>query len=217
VRRFEAALLVLLAAVYAWSAFRPASVPTWWMETAPVFAALPLLLAAHRRLHLTRIVLLLLAIEAAIVAVGAHYTYANVPIGFRISDLLGLERNHYDRFAHFFQGVFPSLLFRELLLKTSGLRRGGWLFFVVSAICLSFSAIYELIEWGAAVLFAEGATAFLGTQGDPWDTQWDMFLALNGSILAQLFLATLHDRQLGEQVNTRPAHGSEEKFHLNGV
>jgi putative membrane protein len=210
VRSFEAVLLGLLVAIYGWSAFQPASVATWWMETAPVFLALPMLLAAHRRLRLTRIVLLLLAIEAAIVAVGAHYTYANVPIGFRASELLGLERNHYDRFAHFFQGVFPSLLFRELLLKTSGLRRGGWLFFVVSAICLSFSAIYEFIEWGASILFAEGATEFLGTQGDPWDTQWDMFLALGGSIVAQLLLATTHDRQLGAQESMETPHGTEE-------
>jgi len=187
-------LLAFLALVYAWSGWRPSDPATWWMETAPVFVVLPVILWIHARIGLTSLTLRLLAFEAVLVAVGAHYTYANVPLGFWVSDLAGWERNHYDRFGHFMQGVVPALLLRELLLKTSPLRRGKWLFVIVSSMCLAFSAIYEFIEWGAAVVFAEGATEFLGTQGDPWDSQWDMFLAMIGSILAQLLLARYHDR-----------------------
>lgn len=186
----------LLVAVYAWSAWQPAKVGTWWLEVAPVFVGLPLIAWLHARLGLAAITLRLLAFEALVVAIGAHYTYAEVPIGFYALELFGFERNHYDRFAHFMQGVFPTMLLRELLLRTTALRPGAWLFAIVSAFCLSFSAFYEFIEWGAAVLLEEGATDFLGTQGDPWDTQWDMFLAFCGSVVAQLAFSGLLDRQL---------------------
>lgn len=195
-RRELGLILAALAFVYAWSAWRPADPPTWWMEVAPVLALLPLVLFLDRRVGLTALTLRLLAFEAVLVAVGAHYTYANVPLGFWVSDLVGFERNHYDRFGHFMQGVVPALLMRELLLKTSPLRRGAWLFVIVSSICLALSATYEFLEWGAAVIFADGATEFLGTQGDPWDAQWDMLLALIGSVLAQILLRGVHDRQL---------------------
>jgi putative membrane protein len=194
--RTPAALLVLLAVVYVVSGWNPADRPTWWMEVAPVFVALPVLLWIHARVGFTALTLYLLAFEAVLVAVGAHYTYSEVPLGFRVSELFGWERNHYDRFGHFMQGVVPALLFRELLLRTSPLVRGKWLFLIVSSICLAFSACYEFLEWWAAVVFADGATAFLGTQGDQWDSQWDMFLALSGSILSQLVLSRVHDRQI---------------------
>ena len=133
---------------------------------------------------------------------GAHYTYARVPLGDLGPGALHLARNPYDRLGHFVQGFVPAILAREILLRTSPLRPGGWLFFLVLSVCLAFSAAYELIEWAAAVAGGEAADAFLGTQGDVWDTQWDMFLALLGATAAQLLLGRLHDRELAEsQVN----------------
>jgi len=196
-------LLLGLAVVYVLSGWSPSDRATWWMEVAPAFAVLPVLLVLEQRVGFTSLTFRLLAFEAVLVAVGAHYTYAHVPLGFWVSDLLGLERNHYDRFGHFMQGVVPALVMRELLLRTSPLRRGRWLFLIVSSICLAISAIYEFIEWGAAIVFADGATEFLGTQGDPWDSQWDMFLALIGSILAQLLLRGVNDRQMREMDKRR--------------
>ena len=134
--------------------------------------------------------------------IGGHYTYARVPIGFWVQDLLDLGRNHYDRLGHLAQGFIPAILVREVLLRRSPLKPGKWLFFLVSSVCLAVSACYEFIEWWAAVLGGEGATDFLGTQGDVWDTQWDMFLALIGSILAQLSLSRMHDSELERTVNT---------------
>jgi putative membrane protein len=138
----------------------------------------------------------LLAVHAVILMVGGHYTYAEVPLGFWVRDALGLARNHYDRLGHFAQGFVPAILAREVLLRNTSLRRGGWLFFLVVCVCLAFSAFYELVEWWTALISGEGATAFLGTQGDVWDTQWDMCLALVGALTAQLLLARAHDRQL---------------------
>lgn len=192
-------LVVLLAAVYAWSAWRPHDAATWWMEVAPVFVALPVVAVLDRRLGFTPLALWLLALEAVVVAVGAHYTYALVPAGFVVSDLAGWERNHYDRFAHFAQGFTPAVFVRELLLRTSPLVPGRWLFAIVAGLCLAFSAFYEFVEWWAAVALGEGAAAFLGTQGDPWDSQWDMFLAFTGAVASQVFLARTHDRQLAER------------------
>lgn len=194
--REPAVLLALLAAAFAASAWRPYDVPTWWMEVMPVFLAAPVVILVHARVGLTPLALRLLAFEGLVVALGAHYTYARVPLGFWAADLLDLSRNHYDRFAHLMQGVMPTLAFRELLLRTTPLRPGKWLFWIVVSICLAISATYELVEWGAAILFGDGATAFLGTQGDPWDTQWDMFLALCGCMATQLAVSGLHDGQI---------------------
>lgn len=186
----------VVAVVYAWSAWRPYDVATWWMEVAPVLVALPFLVWIDRRLELTRLVRWLLVLELSIVALGAHHTYARVPFGFWLGDVFGFERNHYDRIAHFTQGAIPALALREVLLKTSPLGSGCWLFTLVTASCLAASAVYELIEWWAALVFGSGAIEFLGTQGDPWDTQWDMFLALAGAVLAQVVLAGRQDRTL---------------------
>ncbi|MBI5506212.1 MAG: DUF2238 domain-containing protein, partial [Deltaproteobacteria bacterium] len=136
------------------------------MEVFPIFVGLPALVVLHRRLPLTAPVYRLLALWALILALGGHYTYARVPLGFWLADLFGFARNHYDRIAHFAQGLIPAILFRELLLRWSTLRRGGWLFVVVSSMCLALSACYEFIEWGAALALGVGAREFLGTQGD---------------------------------------------------
>ena len=127
---------------------------------------------------------------------GGHYTYARVPVGYWFQDLLDLSRNHYDRLGHFAQGFIPAILVREILLRRSPLKKGKWLFFLTVSVCLAFSALYEIIEWWTAVAGGEAADSFLGSQGDIWDTQWDMFLALVGAISSQIILSGLHDKQL---------------------
>jgi putative membrane protein len=190
-------LLALVGAVLSWSAIAPNDRLTWLMEVAWVLAAIPLLVATRRRFPLTRLLYWLLAIHAVILVYGGQYTYAETPLGDWARDAFGLARNHYDRLGHFVQGFVPAILARELLLRLTPLRPGGWLFYLVCAACLSFSAFFEFIEWWAALIMGGDADAYLATQGDVWDTQWDMFLALCGAILAQLVLARRHDRQLG--------------------
>jgi putative membrane protein len=194
--RLPILLLALAAAALAWSGIGPYDRATWWMEVAPVLLGAPILIATWRRFPLTPLLYVLLFLHALILIVGGHYTYARVPFGFWVQEAFEFSRNHYDRLGHFAQGFVPAILAREILLRTSPLRRGKWLFFLVVCVGLAFSAFYEMIEWWAALLGGEGATEFLGTQGDPWDTQWDMFLALLGAIAAQLSFARLHDRQL---------------------
>jgi putative membrane protein len=172
---------------------------TWFLEVAPVMVALPIMIATHRRFPLTPLVMGLIAFHALVLALGGHYNYARVPLGFWVSELFGFSRNHYDRFGHLIQGFVPAIIGREILLRNTPLRPGKWLFFLVTCICLAISATYEFIEWGTAIATggADGsAEAFLGTQGDVWDTQSDMAMATVGAIAAQLLLARLHDAQL---------------------
>jgi putative membrane protein len=190
------ALLALVLAVLAWSGIAPHDRFTWFLEVAPVLVGVPLVVLTHRRFPLTPLLTVLLALHAVILMVGGRYTYAEVPLGNWVRDAFGLARNHYDRLGHFAQGFVPAILAREILWRRSPLRGSRWLPVVVVAICLAFSAFYELIEWWTALATGEGATAFLGTQGDPWDTQWDMFLALVGAVTALLTLSRAHERQL---------------------
>ena len=197
IRRGEAvALLAIVAVALIASGIRPYDRTTWWLEVAPVLIAVPVLLATGRRFPLTPLVYRLIALHALILILGGAYTYARVPLGFWVQDALGLDRNHYDRFGHFAQGFVPAVIAREILLRRTPLVRGGWLFVIVTALCLAISACYEFIEWWAALLGGSAANEFLGTQGDVWDTQWDMFLALLGALAAQLVLGRIHDRQL---------------------
>jgi putative membrane protein len=189
-------LLGLTLAALLWSAIAPFDRMTWWLEVAPVLIGVPLLIATARRFPLTPLLYRLIFLHALVLIIGGHYTYAQVPIGFWIRDTFDLMRNPWDRLGHLFQGFEPAILARELLLRTSTLRRGGWLFFLVICVCLGFSAFYELLEWWAAVIGGAEADAFLATQGDVWDTQWDMFLALCGALAAQILLGRVHDRQL---------------------
>jgi putative membrane protein len=204
IRRLPPLLLAAAVLVLAWSGVAPKERSTWWMEVAPVLVAFPLLWATRRRFPLTPLLYGLIALHAMVLCVGGRYTYAEVPAGFWVERLLGLSRNPYDRLGHLFQGFVPALLAREVLLRRTPLRPGGWLFTLVTSVALAVSALYELVEWLAAVLLGQGADAFLGTQGDPWDTQWDMFMALVGALLAQLALARLQDRQL-ERLRQRGA------------
>lgn len=190
------ALLALVTALLLWSGIDPFDRFTWWLEVSPVLIAAPILLLTARRFPLTPLLCILLALHAAVLIVGGHWTYARVPFGFWLQDLLGFERNPYDRLGHLAQGFVPAILARELLIRTSPLKRGGWLSFLLIAACLGFSALYELIEWWAAVIAEGAAIEFLGTQGDVWDTQWDMLLAGVGAGLALLSLSRLHDRQI---------------------
>lgn len=189
-------LLILTLIALLISGMGPKDRVTWWMEVAPVLIGAPLLIATFWRFRLTPMLYRLLAVHALILVIGGHYTYAEVPAGFWVQDLFGFARNHYDRLGHFAQGFIPALLAREILLRTSPLRPGAWLFFLITCVCLAVSACYEFIEWGAALMGGESAEAFLGTQGDVWDTQWDMFMALIGAMTALAVLSCVHDRAL---------------------
>ncbi|MBX3650473.1 MAG: DUF2238 domain-containing protein [Burkholderiales bacterium] len=169
---------------------------TWFMEVLPALIAAPLLLATRERLPLTTLVYALIAVHGLILVYGGAYTYARTPLGFWLQDLFGFTRNPYDRIGHLAQGFVPAMVARELLLRVFRISGGKILFFLVLCIALAISAFYELIEWWAALLIGAEADEFLATQGDVWDTQWDMFLALCGAFAAQLLLARMHDRQI---------------------
>ncbi len=189
-----------------WSAISPHDRFTWVLEVAPALLALPIVLGTYARFPLTPLVYTLIALHACVLMVGGKYTYAEVPLFNWLRDDWHLARNYYDRLGHFMQGFVPAIITRELLLRTSPLRRGKWLTVLVVCVCLAISALYELVEWRVAVATGSAADAFLGTQGDPWDTQWDMCLALIGASVALVLLSRLHDRQLaalGEQVTSR--------------
>lgn len=189
-------LLALTLLVLAWSGISPRDRFTWFLEVLPVLIALPPLLLTYRRFPFTPLAYALMALHGIILMVGGHYTYAEMPLFNWLRDSLDLARNHYDRVGHVAQGFIPAIIAREILLRRSPLRPGKWLFFLVTSFCLAFSAFYEMIEWWVAVASGDEAVAFLATQGDVWDTQWDMFLALIGAIVSQLLLSNLHDRQL---------------------
>ena len=193
---YELALLLSAADVLVWSGIAPHDRFTWLLEVAPVLIGAPLLIWLWPRFRLTRLVVTLLWIHAVILMVGGKYTYAEVPLGFWLQDVFGFSRNHYDRIGHFAQGFIPAMLAREVFIRRSPLAGSRWLPFVVVCFCLAFSALYELIEFWTALATGEAAEAFLGTQGDVWDTQWDMQMALIGSATALLTLTRIHDRQL---------------------
>jgi putative membrane protein len=186
---------IWLAALIA-SGWAPYDRATWWMEVAPALILLPILWLTRRNWPLTTLVLVLICLHGLVLMLGGAYTYARVPIGFAVQDWLGLARNPYDRLGHFMQGFVPAMVFRELLIRAGGIRPGKLLTALVLASCLAVSALYELIEFGAAMALGQGADEFLGTQGDQWDTQWDMLLCLIGASTALLLLSKLHDRAL---------------------
>lgn len=192
-RSFFSVLLGIAVLVFAWSAYQPRDPYTWLLEVFPVIVALPILWLTYPTFPLTRLVYVLILLHAVILMVGGHYTYAEVPAFNWLRDYFALDRNYYDRVGHFAQGFVPAMIAREILMRKQVVKPGAWLFFVVCCICLSISAFYELIEWWVALLSAQAADAFLGTQGDVWDTQWDMCIALIGAITAQVFLTRWHD------------------------
>jgi putative membrane protein len=195
-------LLALIAIALTASGIIAADHLTWFLEIVWILIALPLIVLNWPRFPLTRLLCWLLAAHAMVLIHGGTYTYAQTPLGFYLRDALDaigfhVQRNPWDRVGHFVQGFVPAILARELLLRLTPLRRGGWLVYLVLAVCLSFSAFFELIEWWSALAFGADADAFLATQGDVWDTQWDMFTCLVGAIVSLLLLSRAHDRQLG--------------------
>lgn len=192
-------IMLIVAVVFVWSAIRPHDYFTWILEVFPAIIGVSVLAATYRNFKFTTVVYVLIGAHAIILMIGGHYTYAEVPLFNWIRDEFALNRNHYDRVGHFAQGFVPALIAREVLLRKSPLRRGRWLFFIVVSICLAFSALYELFEWSVSAATGSAGDAFLGTQGDVFDTQKDMAMALVGAITSLLLLSRLHDRQLKTQ------------------
>ena len=186
-------LLLILFVVLIWSVIHPRDLFTWFLEVLPALIGVAVIVVTYHRFRLTNLVYLLVAIHMIILIIGGHYTYAEMPIFNWIRDTFHLARNYYDRLGHFAQGFIPAIVVREILLRKSGLQRGKLLAFIIISICLAISASYELIEWGVAEATGSAADAFLGTQGDVWDTQWDMFLALWGAIISLITMSKLHD------------------------
>lgn len=193
-----ALLGILWATGLAASGYAPFDRATWWMEIAPVLIAFPVLVATRRRMPLTSLALGSIAVHGLVLMLGGAYSYARVPVGFAVQDWLHLARNPYDRFGHLMQGFVPAIVLREVLIRKRAIASKRLLTLVVLAFCLAISALYELIEFAAAVALGQGADAFLGTQGDPWDTQWDMLMCLVGATLALLLLGRVHDRLLAK-------------------
>ena len=194
--RMFAALLGILVLLVALTGLAPYERSTWLMEVAPVLIVAPVLVATYRRFPLTPLLYALIFIHAIVLIVGGAYTYARVPFGFWLQDLFSLTRNPYDRIGHFFQGFVPALLAREFLIRKGRVESRRLVSFLAVCFAMAVSAWYELIEWAAALILGQGADAFLGTQGDVWDTQWDMFMCFIGSTSAMLFLARIQDQQM---------------------
>lgn len=201
-------LIAIGALVLVLTGLRPFDRLTWFLEVVPIFLALPVLFFTARRFPLTPLACRLILLHAIVLMVGGHYTYARVPLGLWVQDAWDLARNHYDRLGHFAQGFVPAIIVREIMIRCSPLRPGGWLFFLVVCVCLAISATYEFVEWWTAVIGGDSADAFLGAQGDVWDTQWDMFMALVGAIAAQVLLSRLHDRQIAALPGGRKTVGA---------
>ena len=183
--------------VLAWSAIEPADRVTWWMEVIPALVGFAILIMTRQRFPLTELVYFLILIHAVILMVGGHYTYAEVPIGDWLRDLTGGGRNNYDKLGHLAQGFIPAIIAREIMIRNKVVAVRGWLSFLVLCVVLAVSALYEIVEWWAALISSEAAESFLGTQGYIWDTQSDMMWALSGAILSLVTLSKLHDRQIG--------------------
>jgi putative membrane protein len=189
-------LLAAFLAVLVWSLIRPHDYFTWFLESFPALIGIVIVVALRHRFPLTPLLLALLTIHAIILMVGGHYTYAEVPLGFWMRELLHTARNDYDRIGHFAQGFVPAIAAREILIRRRVVRGRGWLYFIIVAICLAISAAYELLEWRVSIATGSKGDAFLGTQGDVWDTQEDMATALVAALIAPLLLGRLHDRQV---------------------
>jgi len=195
-RNLQASLLAIVVAALIASGIAPTDRLTWLMEVAPVLIALPLMIITRRSYPLTLLLTVLITIHALVLIGGGAYTYAHVPFGFWLQDILGTLRNPYDKIGHFMQGFVPAMVAREILLRGDFVRGRRMTAFLCVCVAMAISACYELIEWAAALALGQGADEFLGTQGDVWDTQSDMFMALIGASTALLLLARWHDRQL---------------------
>jgi putative membrane protein len=194
--------LIILLGVFVWSAIRPHDYFTWFLEVLPALLGIGILAATYRRFEFTGLVYFLVTAHAIILMIGGHYTYAEVPLFNWVRDHFGLVRNDYDRLGHFFQGFVPAIITREVLLRTTSLKKGKMVTFLTVCVCMAFSALYELFEWRVAVATGSAADAFLGSQGDVWDTQEDMAMCLVGSIVSVLTLSRFHNRLLSDKLTT---------------
>jgi putative membrane protein len=205
ISRSHLLLLSLLAVVFAWSGWQPYDRLTWCLEVFPGVIGVAILIATYRRFRFTTLCYALIAAHIAILCVGGHYTYARVPLFEWLKPIFGWHRNHYDRLGHFAQGFVPAMIAREIFLRLKVLNRPRWLPFLVLSVCMFISAFYELIEWCTALVNGEAAASFLGTQGDIWDTQEDMFMALIGASCALLFFRKIHDRAIARTTTSLSA------------
>lgn len=192
------ALLLALAVVFCWSGWQPHDRFTWWLEVSPGLAGIIILLATYRRFQFTTLCYTLIALHICVLCVGGHYTYARVPLFDWLRPIFGWQRNHFDRLGHFMQGFVPAMIAREMFIRLNIVNRKKWIPFLVVSVCLAISAFYELIEWWTAISSGSASNDFIGSQGDIWDTQEDMFFALIGAVCAFLFLSYFHDRVLQE-------------------
>jgi len=189
-------LLATFLAILIWSGYAPKDHFIWFLEVVPAIIGAVVLVAIYPKIKLTMLVYCLIWLHALVLMLGGHWTYAEMPLFNWLRDEYGLARNYYDRVGHIMQGFVPAIIAREILLRNSVVKGRAWLFFIVTCICLAVSVFYEFIEWWVAIASGSAADEFLATQGDIWDTQWDMFLALCGAIASQILLALWHDRQL---------------------
>lgn len=196
--KFHLILLAILLSILIWSVINPKDLFIWFLEVLPVLIGVMVLIYIYPKYKFSNFVYVLITIEAIILIVGGHYTYAEMPVFNWVRDTFGLSRNYYDRLGHFAQGFIPAIIAREVLIRNEVISKKKYLFFIVICICLAISASYELIEFGVAKFTGNSAEAFLGTQGDIWDTQWDMLMALIGSITSLSLLSTYHDKKLNQ-------------------
>lgn len=192
--------ILVVAAALVWSGIQPFERTTWVLEIFPVVLGVPLLLWFDKKHGVTTLLFLLVALHCLVLIYGGAHSYARAPLGFWLQDVFHFARNPYDRIGHFMQGFVPAIIAREVLIRSAKIKSRGYLFLLSVCICLSVSAVYELIEWAAALILGQGADEFLGTQGDQWDTQWDMFMALVGAISALLLLSRSHDKALNRRL-----------------
>jgi putative membrane protein len=197
------ALLAVFFLVLLWSGVSPHDYFTWFLEVLPALLALLILAVTYGRFRFSNFIYVVICIHSVILMIGGHYTYAEVPLGYWMEALFNFSRNHYDRIGHFAQGFSPALVMREVVIRKEIIRGRGWQFFFITAAVLGFSAFYEFFEWWTALATGEAAEAFLGTQGDVWDTQWDMFMCMIGALSALILMRRLHDRHMNYRLNPR--------------
>ena len=194
--RYHGILLVIFLAVLVWSAYRPYEYFTWLLEVFPAIIGVIVLLATRKKFQFTNMVYTLVLFHAIILMIGGHYTYARMPLFDWLRDALVLNRNYYDRLGHIVQGFVPAMIARELFIRLVVIKGRGWMNFIIVTVCTFVAVMYEFLEWWVAVIAGSAAVSFLATQGDVWDPQWDMFLAIIGAVVALATLSKWHDRQL---------------------
>lgn len=195
-RRWHTALLISFGLILLWSGYAPSDRFIWFLEVVPAMIGAAVLIRLYPRVRLTMLLYGLIWLHALVLILGGHWTYSEMPLFNWLRDEFDLARNYYDRVGHFFQGAVPAMIAREVLIRNGVVRGSGWRYFLVCCVALSISAFYEFVEWWVSVATGTAADAFLATQGDVWDTQWDMFLALCGAVIVQPLLGSWHDRQL---------------------